>query len=165
MSGLSGIGGVGGYLPPQQQSNLGGDALQAPAASGSASPGGSILAVSSSSISASMETLMSMDMPMLASNEALGAALLLLVLQYLQTGDSNEKQQLLDVIASLAASQKGGGAGGSLMLYSSSSMSIENTQMLLIAPGDAAGAYSGASALNQQAPQIDAGSAGLDLTA
>jgi hypothetical protein len=101
---------------------------------------------------------------MLSTNEALGAALLMLILQYMQSSDSNEKQGLLDVISSLVGSQQQQGSS-SMLSYSSSQVSIESTQMVMINTSDAINSYAGATATAQQAPQVDSGSAGLDVTA
>jgi hypothetical protein len=133
------------------------------AQTGQLAGGSSILSLSSTSLSATSETLMAGNMPMLATNEAIGAALLLLILQYLQTSDSKEKQNLTDMIVALAGMQQQN-AGGEMLLYSSSSLSIESTQ-LTIATSQGLGAYSGAAASLQQAPPGDPGSPALDVSA
>lgn len=165
MSGISGIspiysGMTGQSLPAADTSGQQLEAGQAGASVGSSS----ILSLSSTSMSASSETLMASGTPMLASNEALGAALLLLVLQYLQSGDSQEKQGLSEMIVGLAGMAQQGQGGGDFLLYSSSSLSIESTQ-LSIATSQGIDAYTGAAASLQQAPSADAGAAGLDVTA
>jgi hypothetical protein len=86
----------------------------------------------------------------------------MLVLQFLQSSDSQEKQNLTDMIGALASMQQQN-QGGGMLLYSSSSLSIESTQ-LTIATSQGLDAYSGAAASLQQAPPADAGSAGLDVT-
>jgi len=122
----------------------------------------SILSLSTTSLTATSETLMASNTPMLASNEAIGAALLLLVLQYLQSSDPNEKQNLTDMIIALAGMQQSQGAG-QLLFYSSSSLTMESTQ-LTIATSQALDAYAGTAASMQQAPPADAGTAGLNVT-
>jgi len=142
----------------------GGQTLQAGGLEQSAGQS-SVLSLSSTSIQASSETLLMAKSPMLASNEAIGAVLLMLILQYLQTGDAQEKQNLTSMIGALAGmQQQGKGGGGELLFYSSSSLSVESTQMT-IATSQGLNAYTGAAASLQQAPAADAGSAGLNVLA
>ncbi len=173
---IGGISPIGGGAVPQTNmpASVAGGTAAAPAGQGSQlqagdtgliTPGSSILAMSSTSISASMETLTASNSPMLANNDALGAALLLLVLQYMQESDPTQKQNLLSTIMSIAGGQQQGGNNQSSLMYSSSSLSIESTQLVMIGSGDALGAYSGASAGLQQVPQSDSGAAGLNVLA
>lgn len=167
MSGISGIspiyGGIssGQVASPSSLSN--GEAIE-PGQIGGAASGSSILSLSSTSLTATSETLLSASAPMLSSNEALGAALLMLILQYLQTSDPTDKQNLTNMITALAGMQQQSQGGSDLLMYSSSSMTMETTQ-LTIATNQSLGAYSGSAASLQQAPQTDAGSAGLNVVA
>ncbi|MBI4578383.1 MAG: hypothetical protein HY718_01680 [Planctomycetes bacterium] len=167
MSAISGIGPVsGGIVPPENHQPAGAAVDTTPAntsAAGSLAQSSSILSLSTTSINASSESLMIANTSALAGNDAVGAALLLLVLQYLQTSDPTEKQNLLSIILAIAGAQQQQTGETSTLMYSSSSLSIETTQMTYVT-SDALSAYSGATA-NQQAPQIDPGAAGLDMVA
>jgi hypothetical protein len=165
MSGIQGIGPIYGGTTAGQMAPMGRPAGQTADGGkiGGAVGGSSVLSLSSTSVAASSETLLAVKSPMLATNEAIGAALLMLILQYLQANDAKEKQELTAMIVALAGMQQNKGAG-ELLFYSSSSLSIQSTQLTMATSG-ALDAYSGASASLQQAPQSDAGAAGLNVTA
>jgi hypothetical protein len=166
MSGIQGIGPIYGGTTAGQMAPTGGLAGKTADGGkiGEAAGGSSILSLSSTSMTASSETLLAVKSPMLATNEAIGAALLMLILQYLQAGDAKEKQELTAMIVALAGMQQQSRGAGELLFYSSSSLSIQSTQ-LTMATSQALDAYSGAAASLQQAPQGDAGAAGLNVTA
>lgn len=102
----------------------------------------------------------------MSNDELLGALLLMLTLEYLKGGQSDdEKQNLLGLILALAQQKMNAeGAGSGTFAFTSSSMSIESTQMQSISMTSAAGAYQSAQVNPQVAPGVDAGSAGLDVT-
>lgn len=129
------------------------------------SEGGSIMSVSSTSISSTVESFIGTYGPMLSSNELLGAVLLMLALEYLTSSDEEEKQGLLELMLALAEQLRGGGEASGMFMFSSSSMSIESTQITISSPEMALGSYAEAADTSQQALPSDAGSAGLDVVA
>lgn len=168
MSGIQGIGPIYGGMsgaPAQAMPPAGaaGQSAKGQQVAGSAAGASSILSLSSTSINATSETLLTAQTPMLATNEAIGAVLLMLILEYLQTSDAQEKQNLTSMIVALASMQQQQ-SDGQLLFYSSSSLSEESTQ-LTIATSQGLGAYAGTAASLQQAPPSDAGAPGLNVLA
>jgi hypothetical protein len=174
MDGLSGIGSIPGYgmMPQVYGTAAAGTAPAAPAqggeigtiAGGALSASQSVLSLSSTSITANVESFMGTYGPVMSSNEMLGAVLLMLIMEYLKTDNDQDKKDLLGLISTLAQQQQGAGGGGSF-IYQSSSLSIESTQLQVASSEMNFGAYSGAAATLQQAPAADPGSAGLDVVA
>lgn len=114
----------------------------------------------------SSETLMASEgvNSAITSNELLGAVLLLLMLEYMQSEDKEEKQGILALMATLAQMQQQNNTQQSLFLYSSSSLSIESSQMQSTATGEAASnAYTNAGVDPAQANHP--GTGGLDVVA
>ncbi len=168
MDGISAIGGAaGGYFVPPSVPAV--SAAATPQTAATAPAGASALSLasmSSTSISASMQSFAATYGPALSSNELLGAVLLMLTLEYMKPDKSDsEKKDLLAVILALAQQQQGNSAGSGSIAYTSSSLSIETTQYQGISVASGIGAYSGAAANPQFAPAVDAGSAGLDVSA
>ena len=150
--------GLPAYTPPMTPSA--GAGLDGSAALDGLAKGALSARIDSTSISASSESLMAAWSPMLSSNEAIGAALLLLILQYMQTQDPQERKDLLGLIGSLAAGQQSSEGSSGVLMYSSSQLSIETTSITLTTGG------SGYDAGAQIAPPADSpGSAGLDVVA
>lgn len=172
MDGLSGIGNLppGGTAPLVYGLASTGAAPTAPlqgqtssnVAGATASAAQSVFSRSSTSTAANVESFIATYGPIVSSNEMLGALLLMLIMQYIKTGNDREKQDLLGLISVLARQQQGAGSG-STFVYQSSSLSIESTHIQAAASEVSAGAYTGATATLQQAPATDPGSAGLDV--
>jgi len=137
----------------------------APAQGSPAAGSTSVLSLASTSVNAASEAILASDIPMLASNEAIGAVLLLLILQYLQSTDPAERQQILDTVLALSGMlRQDRGSSANVLFYSSSDVSIESTQLAL-STTEGLNAYSGSAANLRQAPPPDAGAAGLDVLA
>jgi len=177
MEGVSGIQGVNGGQPPTLpaavrqagvSSNIAEAGGSAPAKSGNGPvvPAGSqennVAALSTFSLQQSATMLSITEGPQgaIVSNELLGAILLLLILEYMQSSDSEEKKGLLALAMVLAQSQTEA-SGGARVDYASTSLSIESTQLLLAGP--ASNAYTNAGA--NPAGGADAGAGGVDVTA
>lgn len=89
------------------------------------------------------------------NNELLGAILLMLLLKYLQSADTNEQQGLLALMNSLVQGQQGGKADSSVMLYSSSSLSIDTLMVQTQGVDAAANAYASTAASSDQGGSIN----------
>jgi hypothetical protein len=146
-----------GQLPAQ-------DSVAA-AAGGSMSASQSLTSLSSTSINASSESLIATMTPSANNNELLGAVLLMLIMEYMKTDDKQQKQDLMGLATLLLQQQQQQSAGAQTIMYNSSSLSIESTQIQVASSEMAISAYSGAAATLQQAPNIDAGAAGLNVVA
>ena len=177
MEGVSGIQGVSGGQPPalpaavrqaDASSNIpvAGGTAPAKSGNGAAVPAGSqtggVAALSTFSLhqSATMLSIAEGPQGAIVSNELLGAILLMLILEYMQSSDSEEKKGLLALAMVLAQSQAQA-SGGARMAYASMSLSVESTQVLLAGP--ASNAYTNAGA--NPAGGADAGAGGVDVTA
>jgi lipopolysaccharide biosynthesis regulator YciM len=99
---------------------------------------------------------MSTEMAAANNNQLLGAVLLMLMAEYMNSDDDEEKKGLLGLMGLMIGQQQSSGS----QIMMSSSLNLESVQM-----HGAAGAYNGAAANFQQAPQTDAGAAGLDVSA
>lgn len=124
-----------------------------------------LTSLSSTSITATNESLIATTGTSSNNNELLGAVLLLLIMEYMKTDDKEQKQGLMDLITLLAQQQQQQSGGGQTIMYNSSSLSIESTQYQAVSTDVAISAYSGATAATQQAPNIDASAGGLDVVA
>jgi len=132
---------------------------------GSASSSQSLASLSSTSISASAESFVAANGPVLADKQLLGLVVLMLTLKYLQSDDEEEKKGLMALIIALAQQQ--GAGGGESIMYSASSLSIESTQIQAVSSEAAISGYSGAAIDPQQTPPASpgSGSGGLDVVA
>ncbi len=172
--GVSGIPAVGGQVPAmtagaglpvglgQGAGSVRSAGLDAQGPAQAAGGATSILSLSQTSISASVESFIATYGPVMSSNELLGAVLLLLTLQLMQSRDPDERKQLLGAIMGLASQMQQQSSGGVLM-YNSSSLSIESTQITAVSGEAGLSAYLGAMNTAQTAPGIDAGG-GLNLS-
>ncbi len=168
MDGVSSIatGGTGGFTPRPQPT---GSSEIAPAESGykriSPSPETGTKetgTITNTSLSYKSE-FMAFDSSAAHNNELLGAVLLMLLLQYMQGNEDDQKNGLLGMMMALAALQ--GQQGNSSFTYSSSSLSIETTQMQMGSSQAAMTAYGGGVDASK-APPVDAGSGGnVDVVA
>lgn len=170
MDGVAGVGAIpGGGVTPQA---YGVAAPTGPAAGASTAELGGVgvaasqstLSVSSTKMTASVESFIATYGPAMTNQELLGAVLLMLILEYMKSEDSSEKKDLLALIGALAQQQQSQSGGGTIM-YNSASFSFESTQMQATSTEMAVGAYSGAASTLQQAPATDPGAAGLNVVA
>jgi len=168
MNGISGIGGMTAGGIPQQTHPVGGTKgaqatpVQHDLAGVEATSSQTVASLSTTSINASSESLVVGNGPVMADDRALGLALLLLTIEYLQSNDEEEKKGLLAMMLALTQGQ-GGGNGGSFM-YNSMSLSIESTQMQFVSTESAISAYSAGTMDPQQASSLAPGAAGLDVS-
>jgi hypothetical protein len=105
------------------------------------------------------QSLSFQSIPAANTNELLGAVLLLLLLEYMSTQDQDKKDALLGAIVGLASLQSQQADAVSLN-YSSTSMSMQSSQMQMIASDSIASTYNGALADTTRAPLTDAASGG-----
>jgi hypothetical protein len=175
MSGISGISGLGaGAVWPTSSATTpaaevgGGAAVGASGAS--AYQDISALSYSSMSINASSESLainQGGGMAAASTNELLGAVLLLLTLQYMKSGDDQEKKDLLGLMTTLvqqmgqSGQSSGGSGGGDSLSYTSSSLSIEMTNLQVVSASTGINSYMSAQGDYSQSP----GAGGIDVAA
>ncbi len=154
MSTISGLGGFsGGYMPAQQVSG---------AANTSASQ--SVSPLASSQQSTSVNALTQNNLAVISNNELLGAVLLMLMLEYMQSKDDDEKKGLLGLMGLIAGQQQN--ASGSLYFSSSSiAVNMDSLQMQSNSMQTGIAAYNGSTASMQQAPFVDPGAGGLNVVA
>lgn len=175
MDGISGVGAVGsgGMMAPIYGTGpaYSAAAAQAPALqgmNGMAAGNGigasqSVESLSSTTISAQVESFIATYGPVVANNELLGAVLLMLIMEYLKAENEKDRKDLLSLISTLAQQQQQGGNSGGVMMYSSSSLTIESTQYQAASMQMAIGAYDGSAATLQQAPTVDAGAGSINV--
>ena len=156
MDGISGIASVTSGMAASQMTQTAGVS--------DVGAGQSIASISSTSMSANIESFSGVSSAASNNNELLGAVLLMLMMQYMKSGDAGQKQDLLSVISALAQQQGQSNSASSTFSYSSTSISMESTQIQMSSTQVAA-AYSGASATMQQVPAADAGSGSLNVIA
>lgn len=179
MSGVAPVSGVGYGLPsitpaqtgaitesPSGQAGLaaGASGLAAGASGSAASVASSqsLAAYSSMSISAANESVFYQSSPILADKQALGLAVLMLTLEYLQSNDDEEKKGLLALMLALTQQQSG---QQETLMYSSSSLSIESTQYVGMSSDSVANAYSGSAGAVQGLAATDGGMGQLSVVA
>jgi len=114
------------------------------------------------SVNQSSEMLALSDAPQgaIVSNELLGAVLLLIMLEYMQSEDEQEKQNLLALAMMVAQAQVQSSQSSSLT-YVSTSLSVESTQIMMA--GSATSAYTNAGANPTGSAESAAGA--VDVTA
>lgn len=181
MNGVSPIGNYGSGIPmqPAQYAPAANSAMPASggvdgglAAQGSGAVAGasitasqSAVAISQTSISASVESFMGTYGPVMANNEILGALLLLLTLQYMQSSDEQEKKGLLGLMLGLLQQQQQASQAGGSFMYSSSQLNIESTQMVAMSQQMAVDVYAGGGSIGSAPPVSGTGSGSVDTVA
>ena len=126
-----------------------------------------VVSASSMSVKQSSEMLMVSEGVggSITSDELLGAVLLLLILEYMQSEDEDEKKGLLNLVLAIAQQPQQDSDNGGFLMYNSTSQSIESTRFQMVSTENVVSAYSAGAGDPQQASPDGLGAAGLDASA
>lgn len=171
VEGLSAIGAVSQYsaAPSVQYAAAAGTAeslsgSQASAASALAVGQSSTSIAASSMTATSTQTLIAGSSAAATDNQMLGAILLMLILEYLQSSDETRKQDALTAIVTMLQ-QLQEQRPAETFLYSSSSMSIESSQLQIASTDLAMGSYMQTAQAPQEVGASPSAVSGIDVLA